>query len=126
MNTETLRLLVREAFPSVPPGSHSIVVHDCPECAEIDASFRNQRWDQIQPETIGKHWDSLPSLSREAFEYLLPAYILHAIEHPESNVPEFLMYALDQPRWPRDTWTLTPQQLAAVDAAAEWLHEELG
>lgn len=126
VNAETLRQLVREAFPAVPPGSHPIVVHECPECAEIDASFRDQQWDRIRPEIIDKHWDSLPFLSREAFEYLLPAYILHAIDHLESNVPEFLMYSLDKPRWPRETWTLTPQQLAVVGATAEWLHGELG
>ncbi|HSQ56825.1 MAG TPA: hypothetical protein VLM40_13875, partial [Gemmata sp.] len=104
MELEQLRRMVREAFPLVVPGQFAIVVHNCPECAEVDDAFRGRRWDQIQPDVIEWWFDALPLLSREAFEYLLPAYMLHALDYPDTNVPEFLMYSLDKPRWPRETW----------------------
>lgn len=56
-----------------------------------------QNWKEISGEIINYNYCSLPFFSPEGFQFILPAYMIYALEHLESNVLDFVVYSLTAP-----------------------------
>lgn len=83
------------AFLDVPkPNETSIAPHQCEECREICEAFAPFEFGELPGDVIALHYDSLPLLSPPALHHYLPAYLLYALEHPDSDVFEFTIYQL--------------------------------
>jgi hypothetical protein len=95
MTADDLKQKIEEAFAgTVTPGDEHIALHECPECQEIRESFRGQCPTTLPDDVIDSHFDSLPLLSPEAFRYFISAYMRYSLEHPDSTVAQFVLYAL--------------------------------
>ena len=73
-----------------------ITACDCEECQEVRANLGELRWNQILPAAIDKHFGSLPLLTDESFEALLPAFLFRALGEidPDNKFLEWTLYAL--------------------------------
>lgn len=84
-----------EAFPSVLP-EQPVTLCDCDECRDVRANLGHLRWDEVLPPAIYKHFGSLPLLTTDAFQALLPAYLFHALSDisERNKVLEWTLYTL--------------------------------
>ena len=57
-----------------------ITTCDCNECQEIRANLGHLRWVDILPPVAEKTFGTLPLLTDEAFQSLLPAFLFRALE----------------------------------------------
>jgi len=79
-----------------------------------------------------QRFDSLPLLSRAAFHHFLPAYLLSAIDNPEDELAQFLLYGLGpNPKdefWVEQFRVFPPAARGAILAVIEYLgnHEPEG
>jgi len=67
---------ITEAFPPVLP-PQPVTGCACDECRDVRANLGHQRWNDVLPPAIDKHFGSLPLLTKDAFQALLPAYLFH-------------------------------------------------
>lgn len=82
-------------FRNVPyPGDDDIALHDCSECRQIRDDFRGKTSQFLSDAILERRFDSLPLLSPAAFHYYVPAYMLHSLSHPDSEVASFTFMAL--------------------------------
>ena len=90
------RALIREAFAKVPKpiGSREIAPHDCLECNRIVEDFKPYTFDRLPEKILEYRKDSLPLLGPLALQHYLPAYMLYALDHPESDVMMFTVFQL--------------------------------
>jgi hypothetical protein len=125
---EILRDQIRTAFPATKYYG-SITTCDCDECKEIREDLRDKRWDEV-PNTFIDFNSSPVSLTPEAFQAFLPAYMLRGLDDliGERMVLEFTVYSLCPDREPDDeiadqkkrTWlsmrrnVMTSEQLQAI------------
>ena len=104
LSVENLQAKIEAAFSDVePPSIGNIIAHDCQECREVERTFRNQNWRNIEPEKIEWAYDKLPLFTSEAFLYFLPAFMIYSLREPESEVCDFLIYGLTNKK-PSDEW----------------------
>lgn len=121
-STNQLSAKIKAAFPDPPPAAFPIVVHQCDECARVDADFRGKRWSKVALDTLKYHYDSLPLLSPEAFRYYLPAFMLGALADLDSNLPDFTLGSLlPHGLLRRETCKFTAEQEAAIVEFAHWM-----
>ncbi|MGH7208827.1 MAG: DUF6714 family protein [Nitrospiraceae bacterium] len=134
-----LKEQVRSAFADVPyPGDKNIVQGSSLEAKEIESFFKGKRWEEITLESLKTNppMDSSAGLSfmtKEAFQYYLPAYLMIAIDHKSEAdvIPEFTIRALCIPEIPkpdRDRYHLrvenfTAAQRRAIKAVLEYVRE---
>lgn len=107
--------------------SHSVdvdddleVPHIHPETEENANRFRGKRWREIDDSIL---LDSCPSpflLSPIAFCYFLPAFMLAALRHPESNLTDSLVnFALLPPKKPEKISTFQERFASLTSAQKE-------
>ena len=95
--SRTVWAQIDAAFPPVLP-SQPITPCDCEECLDVRANLGHLRWSDVLPPAIEKHFGSLPLLTNEAFQALLPAFLFHALSISEENkFLEWTLYALCGP-----------------------------
>ena len=97
MTSESLDVWAQivEAFPAVLP-EQPVTVCDCDECRDVRANLGHLRWNEVLPPAIDKHFGSLPQLTNDAFQALLPAYLFHALSDvsERNEVLEWTLYTL--------------------------------
>jgi|SRR5215471_12326713 len=83
------------AFPPVLP-SAPIATCSCQECQGVREDLGNLRWNEIHPTVIDRQFGSLPLLTDEAFQALLPAFLFRALDPvaPDNYSLEWTLYAL--------------------------------
>ncbi len=119
------------SFVDVPqPGAREIALHPCDECRELDKAFAPFEFRDIPDEIVASHYNSLPLLSARALHHYLPAYLLYAIAHPDSDVFEFVLYQLSPQKKEEDSATVayrlerlalfTPEQRSTVLSYLDW------
>lgn len=123
MNKEEVTTKLRHAFADLPPPT--AVVHDsthCDECGEIAGAFLARLHHPRPTDWLEDQYQSLPFLTPDALRYFLPAYMEHALNHPESMVFEFLLFHLGPNPKEADK---TPDQLgftaSQIDAVRNFL-----
>lgn len=93
-NNDVLIQKVKSAFEAT-PSPKFIIAHECEECFQLEASFRNKNWKTIEDKLIEENFSNLPLFSSEAFNYFLPAYLIYSLKNFDENfVCEFTIYAL--------------------------------
>jgi hypothetical protein len=93
----SIRESIAEAFKDVPyPGDDQIALHECAECRQIREDFRGQTPQGLTEAVLERCFDSLPLISPAAFHYFVPAYMFHALDHPDSVVALFACLSLGQ------------------------------
>ena len=131
---------IAAAFPAVVP-SEPITPCDCEECLDVRANLGNCRWNDILPATVEKCFGSLPLLTDEAFQALLPAFLFRALNgvSNKNQVLEFTLYTLCpsraiKPRQRRRISRLTESQresvraflrLMSTEPALQWHHDAI-
>src|SRR5215469_7632507 len=86
---------IAAAFPAnLPP--QPVTPCDCDECQDIRANLGHLRWVDVLPPATDKTFGSLPLLTDEAFQALLPAFLFRALEeiNPENKFLEWTLYTL--------------------------------
>ena len=127
LSVENLQSKIEAAFSDVqPPASDNIIEHECQECREVERTFRNQNWRNIEPKKIEWAYDKLPLFTPEAFLYFLPAFMIYSLREPESQVCEFLIYGLTRKKPTNEWWQerfskLTEAQKSACSYILRWL-----
>ena len=122
MDPNTLKQLICAAFPAGRLHDLTVALHACPECDRVNDDFRGKRWTEVDAPTIEYHFDSLPLLSPDAFRHYVPAYMVYAIDHPDSTIAEFLMYSMENSGG-RHMPGFTAQQEQAIAAVCSLLSE---
>jgi hypothetical protein len=118
---------VAYAFREVPyPGDQNIVCHDCDECFTILQHFRGLSPQEATPEIIAEHFDSLPLLTAEAKQYLLPAYLRESIRDPHSLVCQFTLYTLEDVHRMAPHGGYTVSQRSAINAFIDYIASQAG
>ena len=86
---------IASAFPATLP-EQPITICDCDECQEVRANLGHLRWNDALPHAADKTFGSLPLLTDDAFQALLPAFLHRALEdvNPENKFLEWTLYAL--------------------------------
>ena len=121
-----LREMIVAAFGEVPyPGDDSIALHECAECQDIRRDFQGQSPWTIAPSVLERRYDSQPLLSPQALQYFLPAYMIYALDHPDSEISRFTGYTLapaDYDDHDRQRFRLfTTAQKASIIALLEFM-----
>ena len=127
INSKKVRNIIETAFANVQfPGEDYLLHATCQDSMEIDGLKGHswEYWQDIPNDIIDYHYDSLPFLSPEAFQFFLPAYMIYGLNHKNSNVLTFTIYSLtapDNPNYPEMmelflSWIyqLTPEQKNAI------------
>jgi hypothetical protein len=83
------------AFPSTLP-PQPVTTCDCEECRDVRANLGHLCWNEILAPALDKHFGSLPLLTDEAFQALLPAFLFRALDNvsDENKSLEWTLYAL--------------------------------
>ena len=90
-----LKDLIRSTFSGAAfPKGQPVAEHECGECDEIRAAFARQAPFELPTDVIEYHHDSLPMLSPTAFHHFLPAYLVRALDAPDSTVALFTWLSL--------------------------------
>ena len=87
---------VRTAFDEVPyPGGNKIFAHERTE------DYIGQHWKQLSLEFIVSHRSDLPLFNAESFHFYLPAFLIHALLHPNEvdTLISNLVYNLAPPEF---------------------------
>jgi hypothetical protein len=87
---------IEAAFPAGLP-AQPITTCDCVECREVRANLGHLRWTEVLPPAIEKTFGSIPLLTDEAFQALLPAFLFRALDggvDRENKFLEWTLYAL--------------------------------
>ena len=90
-----LKSLILRTFSNAPfPKGIRPAEHQCGECDKIREAFARKVPFALADSVIEHHQDSLPLLSPAAFHHFLPAYLVYAIDHPDSVVAQFAWFSL--------------------------------
>lgn len=129
---ETVKRAIRSAFSELPVPASII---DTPIGDEEGDAFRaaleGKRWGEIPNKVLRFHHDAPCFLSPAGFRYLLPAFMIGALESPSSPIVDVLVGLLTRPQDPQEerrfldrVSSLTEPQRAAVRAFLEFLRDE--
>jgi hypothetical protein len=124
---------ILSSFPELPL-PHSIInlaTGDIETRGEIRAALEAKRWPEIPKEVLCFHHDAPFFLSPDGFRYLLPAFLIAALESPTSPLVDTLVFALTMPDAADDAQlfldTMSPlndSQRSAVRLFLEYLRDE--
>jgi len=80
--------------PILPP--QPITTCECEECLDVRANLGHLRWNDVLLPAIEKHFGSLPLLTDDAFQALLPAFLFRALDDisAENKFLEWTLYAV--------------------------------
>ncbi|MBW4497541.1 MAG: hypothetical protein KME26_31645 [Oscillatoria princeps RMCB-10] len=97
VSAELVKQKIKEAFYGVEfPGDEHLLNPKSFDDSEIE-DFKGKGWklwENIPGEIIKYNYCSLPFFSPEAFLFVLPAYMIYALDNPQSNVSDFTVYSL--------------------------------
>ena len=132
-----VREIIEIAFANIQfPGDENLLHPACQDSTEIESlKGHNWRyWQDIPGNVIDYHYDSLPFLSPEAFQFFLPAYMTYGLENINSNVLIFTIYSLIAPSNSNDpemmelflSWVtqLTPEQKDSIFFFLNYIQQE--
>jgi hypothetical protein len=95
MTSESLKVWTQivEAFPAVLP-QQPVTACGCDECRDVRANLGRLRWNEVLPLAIDNQFGSLPLLTDDAFQALLPAYLFRALcdVSEQNKVLEWTLY----------------------------------
>jgi hypothetical protein len=93
---KTTSEVIERAFSNVPKPANArlITPHACPECDDIAEDFLPYTFGSVPSEVLESHFSDLPLLGSAGLHHYLPAFLLYALGHPESNVLEFTVIHL--------------------------------
>ena len=114
------RARIREAFKGVakPTADQDIAPHECGECRKIVEDFKPYTFDRLPDRVVADHKGSLPLLGPAALHHYLPAYMLYALDHPESDVMMYTVFQLTpSKRSVEDTKTYFDQRFGVFSEA---------
>lgn len=129
----TVKQGIRSAFSELPvPASViDIEVGDKETRQALRATLQGKRWGEIPSEVLRFHHDALGFLSPVGVRYLLPAFMVAALDSPSSPIVDVLVGLLTRPQEPQeeqrflDTMSsLTDSQRVAVRSFLEYLRDE--
>ena len=90
-----LKRTLLAVFPNSPFSKGTPVAeHECDECLEIRKAFADQSPFGLPAPVLEYHHDSLPMMSPAAFHHFLPAYLIYAIDNPDSLVAQSAWFSL--------------------------------
>lgn len=127
LSVENLQSKIEAAFSDIePPSPKNIIEHECQECRDVEQTFRNQNWRNIELKKVEWAYDKLPLFTPEAFQYFLPAFMIYSLRKPESDVCEFLVYALASKKVSVEWWQerldkFTEAQKSVCSLFLRWL-----
>jgi hypothetical protein len=86
---------IATAFPANLP-AQPVTACECDECQDVRANLGQLRWVDVLPPAADKTFGSLPLLTDDAFQALLPAFLFRALEdiNPENKFLEWTLSAL--------------------------------
>jgi hypothetical protein len=125
-DTELLLRQVTAAFAGTKaPATGDIAPHRCGECDDLRDHLVGHTPDHIPDEVLSTHrWD-LPLLSDNAKKYFLPAWLSRAIEDPQSDYAESVIYAvIADHRW-SPTEPYTEEQWSSIRAVLQYLESNV-
>lgn len=130
---------VKLAFAEVSyPGDKNLVHGSSLEAKEIENFLKGKHWEDVTLESLRSNPPMDPSaclsfMTREAFQYYLPAYLVITLDHKlEADViPEFTIRALSIPEIPESNRvryesrvaTFTKAQRKAIRSVLEYVRE---
>ncbi|QMU62410.1 MAG: hypothetical protein GKR92_12150 [Gammaproteobacteria bacterium] len=98
-----------EAFSEAPrPNFNEITTHaidECTECKELSRSFEEYSVVDVPDTLLEYHGNDITLFSSKAFRYYLPSFIKYAIEVPDSNAHENILYNLSPDDPNSDFWS---------------------
>lgn len=129
LSIKNLQAKIEEAFSDVEqPSSDNITNHNCPECRAVRRVFRNQSWRAIEPKKVYWAFGQLSLFTPEAFHYFLPAFMIYSLREPNSDVCQFVVFALTLHRkqvrsewWQKRIDKFTEEQKLACNLFLRWL-----
>lgn len=115
--------LTANLFAAFPPKlfQGTAAAHDCDECAALRSKLQGSSWTLLTTQFVDENADVLPLLTPEAYTAYLPAWLLRAIEDPDSEGAAMLMVNLTMDC--HNAAVFTPEQRKAIVAIAEWVCE---
>jgi uncharacterized protein DUF6714 len=137
---ETLKQEIEAAFTDVPyPGDDRIAYSNIDfDGSRLAAAFKGKHWKELTPHDL--HWNEMTFLSREGFQYYLPAYLFASLEGNNGTLYEDIrpltVYGLrlideDTPQNRRlresqlkEFEVFTPAQKRAIRAFLEYARDE--
>lgn len=110
-DVELVKTKIIEAFANIPHPREKMIRSDAPSSELEIKCFLSKKWmnwEDISGKIIDYKYDSLPAFSELGFQFILPAYMIYALEDERSNVGDFTIYNLTAPnklthpeRWDR-------------------------
>lgn len=89
---------IRLAFASVVHPDQGEIACDCVsktcEGLAMEAEFKPFSWQDVPDEIVDKYAQSLPIFTDQGYQYFLPAYMLRALDTPDSEVWEEVILGL--------------------------------
>ena len=94
------RTIIEAAFAKAPypAAPHEIVACPCDECSRLAADLWHHGRAELPTAVIERHFSDLPLLSSKAIAYYLPRWMVYALDNPESEVMDFVVYHLSPDR----------------------------
>jgi hypothetical protein len=129
----TVKQGIRSAFSElpVPVSIIDVEVGDKETRQALRAALQGKRWSEISNEVLRFHHDALGFLSPVGVRYLLPAFMVAALDSPSSPIVDVLVGVLTRPQEAQDEQRfldimspLTDPQRAAVRSFLEYLRDE--
>lgn len=94
---EKLKQRIFKAFEDVPYPKSTIAPHECDECRDVRKTFAGKNWKTIPAAILEENYGIIPLFSPEAFNYFLPAYLIHSLGNfgeKYDTTCEFTIYAV--------------------------------
>lgn len=132
-SADMVKQAIRSAFSErpVPASIIDVDVGDKETRQALRAALEGKRWAEITGEVLRFHHDALGFLSPVGVRYLLPAFMVAALEAPSSPIVDVLVGLLTRPQDPHEEQafldsmsSLTDPQRAAVRSFLEYLRDE--
>lgn len=99
-DVDFVKTKIKEAFANVPHPKEKMIDPNSPS-SEIEIKcFLSKKWtswETIPRNIIDYKYGVLSFFSPEGLQFILPAYMICALEDPESNVDDFTVYHLTPP-----------------------------
>lgn len=116
---------IRTAFADVPHPADGEIACDCQSASceglLMEAEFKPFSWQNVPSELIDKFAQSLPIFTTEGYRYFLPAYMMRALENPDSEVWEAVILGL--PGIGAAAGFMPPMQMALPEESIHNLHK---
>lgn len=119
----TRKDLTQALFDAFPPQVFrgNAAPHQCDECSSLSSELSEKSWPLLTYEFVEENSDVLPLLSIDAYFAFLPAWLLQAIEHPNSDGADMLMISLKDFV---NTERFSEEQRRIIVAVADWVCEQ--